>query len=226
MCAAQQKYFAFPGKLLQVASVVISAQMMMPKKRLDEMRKMGLKPWDDAHMTEVVQMNTDGSAHTVEVQLWQVVFWPHDNCPPQCMGAQGFKCVILPADRDRWLRRGNPTGPLDYYHYEYNIKCIFDCEVKSKRTAILEMHGGDFMVCKTPTGSQYPFRLNPFMTGQEFFDMMVLQFGSDVRDWEFKMGDEHVMLKLSLLMSGIHFGLNEVDKPLTLRRPVADWPAS
>jgi hypothetical protein len=225
MCAAEHKYFAFPGKLLQVASVAISAQMMMPRKRIDEMRKMGFKPWDDAVMTEVDQMNTDGSAHTIAVEIWQVVFWPHDNCPPQCMGAQGFKCVIVPADRDRWLMRGS-FHDMDEYEYLHNIQLIFDCERRSMRPAILEMHDGEFMVCKTPTGLQHPFRLNPFMTGRDFFDMMVLQFGPSVRDWELKMGDERLILNLSLLMSGIHLGFNAVDTPLSLRRPVADWPAN
>jgi hypothetical protein len=40
------------------------------------------------------------------------------------------------------------------------------------------------------------------------------------------MGDERLILNLSLLMSGIHLGFNEVDTPLSLRRPVADWPAN
>jgi hypothetical protein len=194
MCAAEHKYFAFPGKLLQVASVAISAQMMMPREKIHDMRRMGFKLWDDAVMTEVDQMNTDGSAHTIAVELWQVVFGPHVTCPPQCMGAQDFKCVIVPADRDRWLIRASFSSVWDNYEFLHNNQLKFDCERRSKRPAILEMHDGEFMVCKTPTGLQHPFRLNAFMTGRDFFDMMVLQFGPSVLDWELRMGDERLIL--------------------------------
>ena len=78
------------------------------------------------------------------------------------------------------------------------------------------------MMHKAGTGLQHPVRLNPFMTGRDVLDMMVLQFGPSVRDWELKMGDERLELNLSLLMSGIHLGFNEFDTLLSLRPPVAD----
>jgi hypothetical protein len=210
------------GKLLHVASVAILAQRIVPKKRVADMRLMGLKPWDDEHMTEVDQINTDGSAFTIAIELWQIVFDPHMNCPPQCMGAQGLKCVLLPADRERYNQRAAPMFDrgFDDWDFLYAVECTFDCTRISKRPAILEMHDGEFMVNKMPTGLDHCFRLNPFMTGQDFFDMMVLEFGSSVKDWELKMGDETLDLKLSLLMSGIHLGFKGVDTPLSFGRSV------
>jgi hypothetical protein len=226
MCAAEHKYFAFSGKLLQDASVAISAQMDMSQEDIHENRVFGFKLWDDAIMTEVDRLNTHGSAHTIVVEVWQVVFGPHLNCPPQCMGAQGLKCVVVPADRARWLASASVVngGRRVWNNADYlnKIRLYFDCERISWRPAILEMHDGEFMVCTTPTGLQHSFRLNPFMTGRNFFDMMVLHFGISERDWELKMGEELVMLDLSLLMSGIHLGFNAVDTPLSLKRPVAD----
>ncbi len=47
--------------------------------------------------------------------------------------------------------------------------------------AILKMSDGDFMVGKEPAGSSRAFRLNPFMTDQDFFDMMVPKFEPTAR---------------------------------------------
>ena len=214
------------GKLLHVASVAILAQRIVPKKRVADMRLMGLKPWDDEHMTEVDQINTDGSAFTIAIELWQIVFDPHMNCPPQCMGAQGLKCVLLPADRERYNQRAAPMFDrgFDDWDFLYAVECTFDCTRISKRPAILEMHGGEFMVGRAP-GLFYrrSFHLNPFMTGQMFLDMMEGQFGPTVRGWELRHGDETLSLNLSLMMSGIHQGFDNVETPLCLRQKVRVW---
>lgn len=194
---------------------------MIVPERMHELRLYGLKLWDDVHMKEVDQMNMDGSAFTAVVEMWQIVFEPHDNCPHQCMGAQGVKCVLLNADRERFTTMMAPLKVMNDARFLYFIEDNYMFKRISMRPAILEMHGGEFMVGREP-GLFYrrSFHLNPFMTGQMFLDMMEGQFGPTVRGWELRHGDETLSLNLSLMMSGIHQGFDNVETPLRLRQKV------
>ncbi len=191
---------------------------MIVPERMHELRLFGLKPWDDVHMKEVDEMNTDGSAFTAAVEMWQIVFEPHDNCPQQCMGAQGVKCVLLNADRERFTTMMAPLKVMNDARFLYFIEDNYMFKRISMRPAILEMHGGEFMVGRAP-GLFYrrSFHLNPFMTGQEFLDKMEGAFGPSVPGWELRHGDETLSLNLSLMMSGIHQGLDVEETPLMLR---------
>ncbi len=196
---------------------------MIVPERVHELRLYGLKLWDDVHMKEVDEMNMDGSAFTAVVEMWQIVFEPHDNCPHQCMGAQGVKCVLLNADRERFTTMMAPmivmndARFLDFIEFYYTFKQI------SMRPAFLAMQGGEFMVGRAPRLVHHSsFHLNPFMTGQEFLDKMEGTFGPSVPGWELRHGDETLSLNLSLMMSGIHQGFDNVETPLRLRQKVRD----
>jgi hypothetical protein len=196
---------------------------MIVPERMHELRLYGLKLWDDVHMKEVDQMNMDGSAFTAAVEMWQIVFEPHDNCPHQCMGAQGVKCVLLNADRERFTTMMAPLKVMNDARFLYFIEDNYMFQRISMRPAILEMHGGEFMVGREPRlFYRRSFHLNPFMTGQMFLDMMEGQFGPQVRGWELRHGDETLSLNLSLMMSGIHQGFDNVETPLRLRQKVRD----
>jgi hypothetical protein len=197
--------------------------MILPEQ-MYELRLYGLKPWDQMHMKEVDQMNMDGSAFTAVVEMWQIVFEPHVNCPHQCMGAQGVKCVLLNADRERFTTMMAPLKVMNDARFLYFMEDNYMFKRISMRPAILEMHGGEFMVGRAP-GLFYrrSFHLNPFMTGQMFLDMMEGQFGPTVRGWELRHGDEALSLNLSLMMSGIHQGFDNVETPLCLRQKVRVW---
>jgi hypothetical protein len=194
---------------------------MIVPERMHELRLYGLKLWDDVHMKEVDQMSMDGFAFTAAVEIWQIVFEPHDMCPHQCMGAQGVKCVLLNADRALYTTMMAPLMVINDARFLYLIEDNYMFKRISMRPAILEMHGGEFMVGKEPClfYRRY-FHLNPFMTGQMFLDMMEGQFGATVRGWELRHGDETLSLSLSLMMSGIHQGFDVVETPLRLRQKV------
>jgi hypothetical protein len=195
---------------------------MIVPEMMHELRLYGLKLWDDVHMKEVDQMNMDGSAFTAAVEMWQIVFKPHDNCPHQCMGAQGVKCVLLNADRERFTTMMAPLKVMNDARFLYFIEDNYMFKRVSMRPAILEMQGGEFMVGREPGLFRRSFHLNPFMTGQMFLDMMEGQYGPTVRGWELRHGDETLSLNLSLMMSGIHQGFDNVDTPLRLRQKVRD----
>ena len=188
---------------------------------MHELRLYGLKLWDDVHMKEVDQMNADGSAFTAAVETWQIVFEPHDNCPQQFMGAQGVKCVLLCADRERFKSLFVPLLMMDDARFLDMTGDNYMFARISMRPAILEMQGGEFMVGIAPRLVYHrSFHLNPFMTGQEFLDKMEGAFGPSVPGWELRHGDETLSLNLSLMMSGIHQGFDNVETPLCLRQKV------
>ncbi len=117
-----------------------------------------------------------------------------------------------------------PLKVMNGARFLYFIEDNYMFKRMSIRPAILEMHGGEFMVGREP-GLFYrrSFHLNPFMTGQMFLDMMEGQFGPTVRGWELRHGDETLSLNLSLMMSGIHQGFDNVETPLRLRQKVRVW---
>jgi hypothetical protein len=203
------------GLLLHVASVAIFAQMIMPK-RMHELRLYGLTSWEDDLMCEVEQMNTVGPAITAAIELWWIVFKPHVDCPATCMGAKGWKCVLLPADRELLLKKMDPVEQnhdafLNLIEKQYWFKRI------AMRPAILEMFGGDFVMCNKGSGSSFIFRLSPFMTGHDFWDMIVLRCGPHLRDWILELGDVELRANMSLLMQGIHDGFNDAVTPICLK---------
>ena len=102
-------------------------------------------------------MNMDGSAFTAAVEMWQIVFKPHDNCPHQCMGAQGVKCVLLNADRERFTTMMAPLKVMNGARFLYFIEDNYMFKRMSIRPAILEMRGGEFMVGREPGRFLPPF---------------------------------------------------------------------
>jgi hypothetical protein len=180
---------------------------------MHDLRFYGLKPWDYDHMFEVDRMSTDGTGLTVHIELWWFVFNEHANCPPQCMGAKGLKCVLFPPDRERFEQ----GGLLDDRLRTMQIwEDCFTCKRVSWRPAIMEMSDSDFEVWHDHTELWHTFRLNPFMTGQDFLDLLVAEFGPVVHDSVLMVGDEELNKKLSLLMQGIHEGFNAHVTPLVL----------
>jgi hypothetical protein len=209
------------GMLQHIASVAIFAQMSLAK-RLHGLRLYGLKPWEEAVMSEVDPTDTfvDPGKFTVAVELWWIVFEPHVDCPPQCMGAQGLKCVLLLADRERFVTMMAPLENLDDVAFLIFIEENYMCKRIAMRPTMMVMYDGDFIVNKNPPAwGSACFRLNPFLTGKEFLDMMLPKFGPSVRDWVLMQGEVKLSDNLSLLMQGIHEGYNDDDAPLYLRPP-------
>jgi hypothetical protein len=196
------------------------AQMIMPK-RMHELRLYGLKPWDDNIMQEVDHFSTNECAFTVAVELWWIVYHPHVDCPPACMGAEGVKCVLLPGDRDRFVTMMAPLGPLDDEGF---LKVIEgNCKFKriSMRPAIMEMFEGVFHVWTGPATGVREFRVSPFVTGQTFLNIMVPLLGPRVhREWFLLVNDEEMNANLSLLMQGLHAGCDDDNGALVLRRRI------
>ena len=95
-------------------------------------------------------MNIDGFAFTAVVEMWQIVFEPHVNCPHQCMGAQGVKCVLLNADRERFTTMMAPLKVMNDARFLYFMEDNYMFKRISMRPAILEMHGGVLLVSRAP----------------------------------------------------------------------------
>lgn len=159
-------------------------------------------------MREVNHMNTNETGFTGAVELWWIVFQPHEDCPPACRGATQWKFVLVAVDRERFAR-----VTLDQWNnvtFLHLLEDMLEFRRLACRPAILEMPDGVFRVWTSEAGAcSVQCRVSPFLSGQEFWDWLMLELGEEFRDFVLMLGDVELSLTMSLLTQGIHAGFNE-----------------